>query len=179
MATPDPQAKNLATLYDLAPLDWAAVSRTLETYLTQAPGTGGPDHHTFWLSTIDPDGRPHVTGVGAFWIDGCYYFCGSPQSRKIRNVERDERCALAVATSRYDVVVEGRARRVTDGELLQRVAGVFGAGGWAPSVADGGFVHAYSAPSAGPPPWHVYEFTPDDVYATATKAPGGATRWTF
>jgi len=46
-------------------------------------------------------------------------------------------------------------------------------------VADGGFTHEYSAPSAGPPPWYVYEFVPDDAYAVATKAPGGATRWTF
>jgi hypothetical protein len=63
--------------------------------------------------------------------------------------------------------------------MLQRLAGVFAAGGWAPTVADGGFTHDYSAPSAGPPPWYVYEFTPDDAYAVATKEPGGATRWTF
>ena len=29
---------------------------------------------TFWLSTIDADGRPHMTAVGAFWIDGRYDF---------------------------------------------------------------------------------------------------------
>lgn len=52
-------------------------------------------------------------------------------------------------------------------------------GGWAPTVADGGFTHEYSAPSAGPPPWYVYEFMPEDAYAVATKEPGGATRWTF
>ena len=43
----------------------------------------------------------------------------------------------------------------------------------------GGFTHEFSAPSAGPPPWYVYEFTPEDAYAVMTKAPGGATRWTF
>jgi hypothetical protein len=37
---------------------------------------------------------------------------------------------------------------------------VFAEGGWAPTVADGGFTHEYSAPSAGPPPLYVYEFTP-------------------
>jgi hypothetical protein len=46
-------------------------------------------------------------------------------------------------------------------------------------VADGGFTHEYSAPSAGPPPWYVYEFMPEDAYAVATQEPGGATRWTF
>jgi hypothetical protein len=80
-----------------APLDWGDVRRTLETNLTQQPGTGGPDHHTFWLSAIDADGRPHMTAVGAFWFGERCYFTGGPRSRKIRNLERDPRCALGVA----------------------------------------------------------------------------------
>src|SRR5256885_5843166 len=83
-------------LYELPLLDWADVRRTLETQLTQAPETGGPDHHTFWLSTLDADGRPHMTAVGAFWVAGRYYFTGGPRSRKIRNIERDSRCAFGV-----------------------------------------------------------------------------------
>jgi hypothetical protein len=42
---------------ELAPLDWDDVRGTLETNLTQESGTGGPGHHTFWLSTLDADGR--------------------------------------------------------------------------------------------------------------------------
>jgi Pyridoxamine 5'-phosphate oxidase len=179
MAADEPRVKNLAELYDLAPLDWADVRRTLEANLDQEPGTGGPDHHTFWLSTIDADGRPHMTAVGAFWVDGRYYFTGGAGTRKIRNVEREPRCAFGVAIHGYDVALEGRATRVTDDAMLQRLAGVFAEGGWAPTVADGGFTHEYSAPSAGPPPWLVYEFVPEDAYAVATKEPGGATRWTF
>jgi hypothetical protein len=60
---------------------------------------------TFWLSTLDADGRPHMTAVGAFWADG---FCGGPRSRKIRNVERDPPCAFDVAIHGYDVALEGR-----------------------------------------------------------------------
>ncbi len=174
-----PNAKNLAELYKLAPLDWGDVRGTLESNLTQEPGSGGPGHHTFWLSTLDADGRPHMTAVGAFWVDDHYYFSGGPRSRKIRNIERDARCAFGVAIHGYDVALEGRAARVTDHARLQRLARVFAEGGWAPTVADGGFTHEFSAPSAGPPPWYVYEFTLEDVYAVMTKEPGGATRWTF
>lgn len=177
--TAQPQAKNLAKLYELDLLDWDEVRSILETNLTQAPGTGGPDHHTFWLSTVDADGRSHMTGVGAMWLDGKYYFSGSEGSRKIRNIERDPRCALGVAVRGFDVAVEGWATRVTDDELLQRLAALYAEGGWAPTVADGGFTHEFSAPSAGPPPWYVYEMIVEDVYAVATKEPGGATRWTF
>jgi len=179
MATTDPTRKNLADLYELAPLDWEDVRRALEGNLTQAPASGGPDHHTFWLSTIDRDGRPHMTAVGAFWVDGHYYFTGGPGTRKIRNVERDPRCAFGVAIRGYDVALEGRAVRVTDQAQLEALAKVFAGGGWAPTVADGGFTHEFSAPSAGPPPWFVYRFTPEDAYAVMTQLPGGATRWTF
>jgi hypothetical protein len=179
MNAPQPRTKNLADLYRLAPLEWSDVRQILETNLTQEPGTGGPGHHTFWLSTIDVDGRPHMTAVGAFWVGDRYYFTGSPRSRKIRNIERDPRCAFGVAIYGYDVSLEGRAARVVDDPLLERLAAVFAQGGWAPTVADGGFTHEFSAPSAGPPPWYVYEFVPEDAYAVATKPPGGATRWTF
>jgi hypothetical protein len=84
--------------------------------------------------------------------------CGGPRSRKVRNVERDSRCAFGGAIHCYDVALERRAVRVTDDAQLQRLAQVFAAGGWAPTAADGGFTHEFSAPSAGPPPWFVYEF---------------------
>jgi hypothetical protein len=56
------EAKNLADLYDLPPVDWAAVTAPLDRGVTQAPETGGPDRHTTWLTTINADGSPHVTG---------------------------------------------------------------------------------------------------------------------
>jgi hypothetical protein len=29
----------------------------------------------FWLSTVRPDGRPHVTPLIAVWLDGALCFC--------------------------------------------------------------------------------------------------------
>src|SRR5258706_4006730 len=138
MAANEPTAKNLADLYELAPLDWGDVRRTLETNLTQEPGTGGPGHHTFWLSTTDADGRPHVTAVGVFWFGDRYYFTGGPRSRKIRNLERDPRCAFGVAIHGYDVALEGRAARVTDDAMLHRLGQVFADGRLAPTVPNVG-----------------------------------------
>jgi hypothetical protein len=69
--------------------------------------------------------------------------------------------------------------RVTDQSRLERLARLFGEGGWAPRVADGGFVHDYSAPSAGPAPWYVYESNLEVAYSVMTREPGGATRFTF
>jgi hypothetical protein len=54
---------NLAGLYDLGTLDWSVIEERLQRGVTQAPGTSGPDRHTSWLATINPDSSPHVTGV--------------------------------------------------------------------------------------------------------------------
>jgi nitroimidazol reductase NimA-like FMN-containing flavoprotein (pyridoxamine 5'-phosphate oxidase superfamily) len=32
----------------------------------------------YWLSTVRPDGRPHVTPLIAVWLDGALYFCTGP-----------------------------------------------------------------------------------------------------
>ena len=63
-------ATNLADLYGSPLLDWSRIEARLTEGFTQAPGTGGPNRHTCWLTTINRDGSPHVTGVGALWLDG-------------------------------------------------------------------------------------------------------------
>ena len=41
------------------------------------------------------------------------------------------------------------------------------------------FTAPYSAPSAGPPPWHLFRLTAHTVFGVATAEPWGATRWRF
>src|SRR5690349_4072347 len=131
-------AKNLAELYDSPLLDWHDVTRALDGDITQAPGTGGPNRHTFWLATIDADGRPHVTGVGAEWVDGAFWFETGPTTRKARNVERDPRATLSIALDEYDLVVEGTVERVTDPAQVARLADVWRSGGWPCRVDESG-----------------------------------------
>ncbi len=38
----------------------------------------------YWLSTVRPDGRPHVTPVVAVWLDGALYFTTGPTERKVQ-----------------------------------------------------------------------------------------------
>jgi PPOX class probable F420-dependent enzyme len=175
------ETRNLADLYGLAALDWAAVAARLDAGLDQAPGGGGPDRHTCWLSTINEDGGPHVTAVGALWVDGAFWFETGAGTRKARNLARDPRCALSVATATFDLVVEGDAARVTDPGTVARLAGVWAAGGWPCRVDESGIALTadFSAPSAGPPPWSVYRITARTATALATVEPGGATRWRF
>ena len=174
------KTKNLAERDDLAPLDWNAAAATLpEGQAGDAPS--GPGRYTAWLTTINADGSPHVTGVGARWDDGAYWIVSGRTVRKGRNLERDPRCAVSLSTKDYDVVVEGTAELVTAPDLVAKVAERLAAEGWPCEVDESGtaLTAPYSAPSAGPAPWHVYRVTPTRANALLVHDPGGATSWTF
>jgi len=70
-----------------------------------------------WLSTVRPDGRPHVTPLLAVWsLDGVCFTTGG-QERKARNLDRNPHCALTAGThalTGLDVVIEGAASVVAD-----------------------------------------------------------------
>ena len=172
---------NLADLYDLAPLEWDSVRSRLEAGITQAPDAGGPNRHTCWLTTINADGGPHVTAVGALWVDGMFWFETGPRTRKAVNVDRDPRCTLSVATRDFDLVVNGTAERVTDPSAVASMATRWAQGEWPVRVDETGtaLTAPFSAPSAGPPPWFVYRLTARTATAVSTVTPGGATRWRF
>jgi len=179
MAVKEPVAERNLDGYGAPPIPWTRVRERLEEGLTQAPGTGGPDRHTCWVATVRPDGRPHVVPVGVLWVDGRFYFNAGATTRKARDLARNPQCVITVATSPFDLVVEGEAVKVTEEAKLQRIAEVYASQGWQATVRDGALYAEYSAPSAGPPPWDLYEVTPATVFALGTAEPYGATRWRF
>ena len=164
--------KNLADLYGLDPIPW---SRALEALESDQRDT----NDTWFLATARPDGRPHVAGVGAVWDSGKVYVVSGDGTRKSQNLAQNPNCAVGISKPGIDLVIEGTAERVTDDETLQRLAKRYADGGWAPTVEDGAFVHEYSAPSAGPPPWYLYAITPTAIFGVLGQEPGGATRWRF
>jgi PPOX class probable F420-dependent enzyme len=174
------ESTNLADRYGTPLLDWEKVRSRLDAGLTQAPGTGGPDRHTCWLATINPDGSPHVTGLGVLWVDGAFWFETGRTTRKGRNLARDPRCTLSLACDEFDLVVEGEAHLVTDPATVADLVALW-AEDWPCQVDESGtaITAEFSAPSAGYPPWHVYRLDGRAATALATVEPGGATRFRF
>ena len=160
--------KNL-DIYGDEPIPWSRAVEQLEAGSAKS----------FWLATVRPDGRPHVAGVGALWVDGKLYFTSGPQTRKSRNLAQNPACVFSVTLPNLDLVIEGTAARVTDEDTLQRLAQRYAAQGWPARVSDGALTAEYSAPSAGPPPWFLYVVTPITAFGVATAEPNGATRWQF
>jgi hypothetical protein len=170
---------NLGAADGLPPVNWEKIVATLE-----AGSPPAPDAHnsrTTWLSTVNEDGSPHVTAVGALWLDGSFWFQTGSVTRKCRNVARDPRCSIAVSIRDADVVVEGAAARESDPARLTRLAKAWADQGWPAEVdqTGTGITAPFNAPSQGPPPWNVYRVTPHSVTVALGTDPGGLTRFTF
>jgi nitroimidazol reductase NimA-like FMN-containing flavoprotein (pyridoxamine 5'-phosphate oxidase superfamily) len=133
----------------------------------------------FWISTVRPDGRPHVTPLPAVWADGALHFCTGPDERKARNLGANPHVTLTTGTNLwdtgYDLVVEGEAVRVTDDARLRELAarweekyGDF----WHFEVRDGHFHH-------GPGAALVFAVAPRTVFGFGKGRPFSQTRWRF
>jgi len=156
-------------------INWKRATEQLDR-LQPAGGSRGP---TCWLSTIRPDGSPHVAGVVGHWLEDTLYFVSGPGTRKARNLGANPRCSFAISLPDLDLVLDGAAARVTDPATLKRVAEGYSARGW-PLEVDGDLVTAsFWAPTAPPPPWHLHAFATTTAVGVATAGPAGATRWRF
>jgi hypothetical protein len=169
---------------DLAPAETTNLDRYGDAALEWSRARGAlaavptPDV-TYFLGTCRPDGTPHAAGIGAQWLAGDLYFTSSPAARKARDLAVNPLCTISVRLAGIDLVLDGTAARVTDPQTLEQVAAGYRAGGWPAQVDGDAFTAPFNAPSAGPPPWHVYRFTFHTVVGVATTEPYGATRWRF
>jgi hypothetical protein len=153
-------------LYGSPDIAWSGVLEQLEAGRAQR----------FWLATVDPDGRPHLNGIGARWVDGMLFFKSGARTRKSRNLERDQRCVISAELPDFDLTFTGDATRVVDEATVQRLAEIYAASGW-PARATGSQLEAdYSAPTAGPPPWDLWKMAPESAVGLGA---GGAMQWHF
>ncbi|MFF8509450.1 pyridoxamine 5'-phosphate oxidase family protein [Streptomyces sp. NPDC015492] len=133
----------------------------------------------FWLTTVRPDGRPHVTPLIAVWSEGALHFCTGPDERKARNLEGNGSVVLTTGTPSLggglDLVVEGEAVRVTDDDRLAALAGAwvekYGEE-WRFEVRDGAFLGDGGTAL-------VFAVAPRTAFDFAKGDPFGQTRWRF
>src|SRR5215210_970315 len=143
---------------DATATPWTAARERLEN---PEPG------RTYWLATVRPDGRPHVRPLLGLWLDAAFYFITGESTRKGKNLAGDPRCVITAGSTTLpalDLILEGDARQVADEATLQGVAEAYGSRmGWPLEVRDD-VVVGPSAPTAGTPPYAVYELRPTTVF---------------
>jgi PPOX class probable F420-dependent enzyme len=105
-----------------------------------APGYGIPSHsqgmlpwdrveertaeaRNYWVATVRPDGRPHITPVWGLWVDGALYFGVAPGTRKARNLTQNPNVAVHLESAEEVVILEGVAEVVSDPDpgLVERL----------------------------------------------------------
>jgi general stress protein 26 len=153
---------------DATATPWAQARECLETA------------EIYWLTTVRPDGRPHVTPLLSVWLDGALYFCTGESERKAKNLARNSHCILSTGCNALDegldLVVEGDATRVSDEVLLQRIADLYEAkygSDWRFAVRDGAF-HGDGGNVA-----LVYEVAPTTAFGFGRGKSFSQTRWRF
>ncbi len=97
---------------DAAPTPWAQARERLATA------------KVYWLSTVRPDGRPHVAPIAAVLLDDALYFTTGQTERKAKNLALNSQCVITTGCNvleGLDLVVEGDALTVTEEVRLQRL----------------------------------------------------------
>lgn len=149
---------------DAGPTPWSDAARALDVA------------QLYWLTTVRADGRPHVTPLVGVLHDDAVHFCTGLAKQKARNLEHRQHVAVTTGCNAWaeglDVVVEGTATRVTDGQALQRLAVAYEAkygSDWHFDVGDGVFGSGDDAAA-------VFRVEPVKVLAFA-KDPHAQTRY--
>src|SRR3989440_10624902 len=62
---------------------------------------------SYWLVTIDPDGKPHLVGQWGAWIDERWYFEGGEGTKGARNLAREPRIAVGAQAGTTAGMIEG------------------------------------------------------------------------
>jgi general stress protein 26 len=136
----------------------------------------------YWLSTVRPDGRPHVTPLLGVWLDGALYFCTGPAERKAKNLAQNPNCVLTTGCNGLDdgldLVVEGAAANVSEGAELRNVADTFESKyGQHFTAPDGTWFGLGEAIRGGDAV--VYRVTPSTAFGFGKGRRFSQTRWRF
>jgi hypothetical protein len=122
--------------------------------------------HIWWLATTRTDGRPHLMPIWAVWLGDGIAFSTDANSRKAKNIARDNRVSIVPERGPQSVVVEGVVEELSAArrdEFLKAYAEV-----WDTDIS------GFASPNFLVRPTTVFGFIDEDE-----GFPLSATRWTF
>ena len=136
---PTPELDKRFSAPEAVPTPWAVTMAALERA------------ELYWITTVRPNGRPHVTPLVGVAGDGAVYFCTGLEEQKARNLEQNEHVAITTGNNtgprpRRDRRGDRRARRRQ--RVLQRLADAYLAkygSDWRYGVGDGVLTHGEEA----------------------------------
>jgi general stress protein 26 len=121
--------------------------------------------HNYYLTTVRPDGTPHVMPLWGIWVDGRLYFSTGAKSVKARNLAANAACVICTDNAAEAVVVEGTASPLDDAARLKTIS---------PHYA-----RKYKSFTLDPKMGPIFEVQPKVVFGLSEKNFKNTTRWTF
>ena len=126
---------------------------------------------SYWIATTRRDGRPHVTPIWGVWLDDTFYFDGSPETTRGRNIAANPNIAVHLESADDVVIMEGQAYQIAAPslDLRERLAQTYTA------------KYAAQNYAPGPETWEhggLYIFHTRKVLAW-TSFSNDPTRWVF
>ena len=78
----------------------------------------------YWLCSVRPNGCPHVVPRWGVFLDGRFYYDGSPETRHARNLVENPAVALHLESGSDVVILDGEAHPAgkPSSELAQRLS---------------------------------------------------------
>ncbi|QLK24826.1 pyridoxamine 5'-phosphate oxidase family protein [Natrinema zhouii] len=122
------------------------------------------DARNYWVTTIRPDGSPHVRPTWGVWVDGTFHCGGGEGTRWVRNLARNPEIVVHGESATEVVILEGQAERINhetaSSELIDEL--------------DAAYETKYDTPHGTP----FFAVRPTVVFAWS-DFPTDATRWEF
>jgi hypothetical protein len=125
----------------------------------------------YWVASVRPNGRPHVTPIWGVWVDGAFWMEGGAETRRFKNLAHNPATVVTVERGDDAVILEGDAERVMtlDDGLVKKLQA-----GYAKYKA----THGYEPEPEGWQDGGIWAVRPRKVLAWS-QFPRDATRWTF
>ena len=88
------------------------------------PPQGGVEAPVLWLSSIRPDGRPHLVAAWFVWDGDALVIFSKPNAQKVRNVRHDPHVTVAIGgrgPGLESELIDGEARLLLSPTPFQRL----------------------------------------------------------
>ena len=121
--------------------------------------------HNYYLTTVRPDGTPHVMPLWGIWVDDRLYFSTGAKSVKARNLAANAACVICTENAAEAVVVEGTASTIASPARITELS---------PHYAK-----KYKGYTLDPKMGPIFEVRPKVAFGLREKTFKSTTRWTF
>ncbi|WP_226005144.1 pyridoxamine 5'-phosphate oxidase family protein [Natrinema salinisoli] len=122
------------------------------------------DAQSYWVTTIRPDGSPHVRPTWGVWVDGTFHCGGGERTRWVRNLSTNPEIVVHTESATEVVVLEGQAERIDNETAEPEQIGEL----------DAAYEDKYDTPHGTP----FFAVRPATIFAWS-DFPTDATRWVF